>query len=160
MEIYSLQFMNKVVKTLIILLFLINIIFQKSEWVFDRCDFEIARQALSSVIWYEQTIDGQNQPHVVTRFLHNKAGVYLSQFGKCYFQAIDPYLLYKTVGIAGIFSIFFLTFITIDRKNYLVLTLLFLLPILPFFKFATNFQIVIYKILATIGLYFFFKKLK
>lgn len=149
--------MSNPIKVVVATILFLNIMLTRSEWIFQRCDYQIATNAIAPVIWYEQTTDGVNQPHFITRFLHNKPGVYMSQFSKCYFQAMDPYLLYKTIGIGGFMSVLYLIYCFIDRRKYIQLAIIFLLPIFPFIKISLILQILIYKVLALVGLYYFLK---
>jgi hypothetical protein len=76
----------------------------------------------------------------------------MSHVGKCYFQAIDPFLLYKNLGIIGLAAFYYLFYALIREKKYYFLILTLVLPILPFFAFPANIQILIYKVIASIGL--------
>lgn len=139
-------------KYLIFVLLVITIFKNSPNWVFERCDRITASLSVAPIIWYEQTIDGQKQRHYLTRFLHNKPGVYMSHVGKCYFQAIDPFLLYKNLGIVGLAAFFYIFYFFLREKKHYFLTLALVLPILPFFAFPVNAQIFIYKVLSSIGI--------
>ena len=139
-------------KYFIFVLLLITIFKNSPNWIFERCDRITAMQSVAPIIWYEQTIDGQNQRHYLTRFLHNKPGVYMSHVGKCYFQAIDPFLLYKNLGIFGLTAFYYVFYFFLREKKHYFLTFALVLPILPFFAFPTNIQLLLYKVTATIGL--------
>ncbi len=146
-------------KLLIFLSLGLSIFLNKGSWVYETCNSDIAKLAVPPVIWYEQAIDGSAQSHMITRMLHNKPGIFMNQFGKCYFQNIEPYTLYKTIGFIGMIAVFYLFYKSIDKKNYLLLTLLAVVPILPFFGLPTISQILLYKLISFLGLFLFIKNI-
>ncbi len=148
-----------ILKALIFISLSINIFFQHGKWSFDTCNVDIAKMAIPPVIWYEQSIDGKAQRTLFTRFLHNKPGVFMSEAAKCYFQAIDPFLLYKITGPLGLMFILYIAYKLTDAKQYLALLIFFSLPFLTFFKFPVSQQIVLYKIISIIGLFIFVKNI-
>ncbi len=148
-----------ILKTLIFISLSINIFFQHGKWSFDTCNVDIAKMAIPPVIWYEQSIDGKAQRTLFTRFLHNKPGVFMSEAAKCYFQALDPFLLYRIIGPAGLLSFIIIIYKLIDSKKYLMLSILFTLPILPFINFPVTAQIMLYKITSIVGIFFFIKNI-
>ena len=123
------------------------------------CNYQSANQAIPVRIFFEQTIDGKDQPILLTRFLHNKIGIYGSEFGKCYFNFFDPVLIYHTIGLLGLFFWLFLLYqiVTNGKWNYLPIVLI--LPILPLLNIFPSGIAYFHKIFAIIGLILFtFKK--
>lgn len=131
--------------------------------VLPQCDIQTARQAIPIRIFAEQTIDGKNQPILATRFLHNKVGIFASEFGHCYFSALDPNFLNQSLGFIGLLALVYMIYYNIYnvffgegkqsyRFSFLLLMLFMIFPALPFFKFPLTLVIFAYKIFAIIGL--------
>jgi len=122
------------------------------------CSLQTAKQALPPRIFAEITIDGRNQPVLLTRFLHNKAGIFASEFARCYFNTLDPNFITDSVSLPGlIFWLYFIYRLLIFRK-WFVLGIIVLLPILPFLNFSISINVFTYKIFAIIGLFFLISK--
>lgn len=143
-------------KILLILIFGL-IIIVKSGGELPVCNLATAKQALPPVIFAETTIDGSNQPVLVTRFLHNKIGIYTSQFARCYFNALDLNFINHAIGIIGLISLLFFLFRATVKKYYAPLIVFLGFPILPFFNAPLFALIFAYKIFAIIGLVFLLK---
>jgi len=119
-----------------------------------NCNFETVRQAIAPRIFAEQTTDGKTQSVVITRFLHNKAGIIGSEVGKCYFSYIDPIFLVNTLSIFGFFSfLYFIYDLTLNRAQLTAVLVLF--PFIAFYSFPSIILIIIYKLFAIIGLTLF-----
>lgn len=116
------------------------------------CNLQTATQALSVRIFAEQTIDGQNQPILLTRFVHNKLGIYTSELSRCYFNALDPNFIYQAVGIFGLFGFLYFIYTSFDRKKIYLITLFLVIPALPIFYPSTFTVNIVYKIFAIMGL--------
>ena len=122
------------------------------------CNIATVKQALPPVIFYETTIDGSNQPVLVTRFLHNKIGIYGSETTKCYFNALDFIFINNSTSIVGLLGILLFTYKSAIKKYYWLLVIFLFLPLLPFFTNSDKILILAYKIFAIIGLAFVFFK--
>lgn len=152
--------MNNYLKIVLAVIMVGSVVLYRSEWIHDRCDYQVAQQAVKPILWFEQTMDGSAQHHLITRFLHNKAGVFLSQSARCYFQSLEPYLIYKITGIAGLFAFLYLIYKIIDHKKYVFLLIIAMIPFITFFKLPAIIQISAYKISALLGIYLLLKKHK
>lgn len=152
-------------KTVIFFIVSIFIIF-KSGWDYSECNIRTANQVLTPELWYEQRIDGTAQNTLITRFYHNKVGVLGSELAKCYFDRLNPNFFFETGGIFSVILLVYLFFILANRRKWLYLTILFLLPTIPVFSvnLPTSIRTIsllayLYKGLAIISLgVFLFKK--
>lgn len=146
-------------KILLLVLLSVVIIFKTPGNPLPICNIATVKQALPPVIFFETTIDGPKQPIFVTRFLHNKIGIYSSEATKCYFNAFDFIFIDNSISIVGLVGILVFAYKSIIKKYYWLLVLLLFLPFLPFFTNSDRLLILAYKIFAIIGLYFaFFRK--
>lgn len=129
-------------------------LFLKS-YSFIPCNTDTAKQAIPPVLFFEQKIDGPNQPPLITRFFHSKATIGASQVAKCYFNKIDPVYLYESMGIFGLF--FWLVFIykAMEDKNLLLVAVFLALPFVDILKISPIVFIVGSKIFAIYGLCMF-----
>lgn len=116
------------------------------------CNIATVKQALPPVIFFETTIDGLNQPVLVTRFLHNKLGIYGSESTKCYFNALDFIFINNSIGIVGLIGLLIFAYKSAIKKYYWLLVIFSLMPLLPFFTNSDKILILAYKIFAIIGL--------
>ncbi|OGD93653.1 hypothetical protein A2697_01555 [Candidatus Curtissbacteria bacterium RIFCSPHIGHO2_01_FULL_41_44] len=147
------------IKLFLILIFSI-IIISKTGWDLPICNIETATLAITPRIFAEQTIDGQNQPVLVTRILHNKAGIFAQEAGRCYFNTLDPNFIASSTTLLGlIFWLYFVYRILIGRIWHLTAIFL-LLPVLPFFNLASLIVVYTNKLFAIIGLIFLLVKSK
>lgn len=122
------------------------------------CNFQTAKQAIPPRIFAEQTIDGPDQPIIITRFIHNKVGIFGSEFTKCYFFSLDPNFIYHTTGIGIIFFLYFM-YTVLVKKRYILFIIFLIIPALPFFRLPIILISYVYKLFAIIGLAFLlFKK--
>ncbi|GEM_PF-5815419 len=124
------------------------------------CNVNTAKQAIPPRIFYEQTIDGKDQNILLTRFLHNKIGIYASEFGKCYANVFDPNFIYHLLGAIGLVTWFYFVYLIAKRRLYPIIAILAVLPMLPFLKFSPLPILLIYKLFAIIGLAFLLSKPK
>ena len=125
---------------------------------FIKCDIDTASLAIPPRIWSQQALDSRMQPTIITRFLHNKPGIFFSELSRCYFNFFDPSLIFHSVGLRGVFFwIFFMTNISFSKKWPIILIVL-MVPILSFFKLL-QFPLQFFnKIYAFLGLWLFLFK--
>lgn len=147
-------------KIFLLIIFSITIILAKANTGLPVCNLDTAKQAIPPRIFAEQTIDGRDQSVLLTRFLHNKIGIYASEFNRCYFGVFDLNFIYHTVGIVGIITWLYFVYQIIQKKFYFLLFILLALPLLPFLKFSLLPIFAAYKLFAIIGLAFLVSKLK
>lgn len=147
-------------KFLILAVFFFYIISLKNDFSLPICNLATAKQAIAPRIFTEQTIDGPGQPPLVTRFLHNKLGIFASEFGRCYFNALDPNFIYRSVGIAGLFFWTYFIYQIAIKKLWPGIFAFLILPLLPFFSLPVIITVYINKIFAIIGLSFLIKRLR
>ena len=146
------------IKFLILIVASFLILSAKSNLELPVCNFRTAKQAIPPRIFAEQTIDGPNQPIIFTRFIHNKFGIYGSEFTKCYFFSLDPNFIYHTTGIGIIFFLYFI-YAVLVKKQYILLIIFLIIPAVPFFRLPITLVFYVYKLFAIIGLTFLlFKK--
>jgi len=129
------------------------LIIMKSAQAIPFCNLAIVKLALPPRIFQETTIDGNRQNVILTRFFHNKVGIYGSEVGRCYFNAFDLNFIAANVTIPGLLSILFLLYKSISRK-YWPFALFLIVPILPFFGLPPLIFTLIYKVFAIIGIAF------
>ena len=142
---------------LIFAVVLVFLIFSKRDFVLPDCRRQNASLAIAPRIHYEQSIDGKNQPIEITRFFHNKIGVFGNELANCYFDVLSPVLMFQITGIFGLLSILFLLYFLANNKNYLGLSIIFLIPFLYFLNFYQTLLPFIYKGIAFFGLFKFLK---
>ena len=134
------------------------IVVTSGNWDLPVCNLTTAKQAIAPRIFAEQTIDGLNQPILLTRFLHNKFGILGSEFARCYFYSLDPNFIYHSIGVGIVFWLYFFYF-SATRKLYIPISFFLIIPALPFFGLPAVIVSYAHKIFAIIGLAFFlFKK--
>ncbi len=124
------------------------------------CNTDTAKLALPPRIFYEQTIDTNRQPILLTRLIHNKLGVYGSEFAHCYVSLFDFNFIYNNFSLIGLVTFLVFMYEVLTKKRYLLAAIIFLSPLIPFFKGPIIINLVIYKLFAIIGLIFLFKKFK
>lgn len=146
------------IKTLILIAASVLIIAKNGLLSTPICNLKTAKQAIEPRIFAEQTIDGPKQPIILTRFLHNKFGIFGSEFTRCYFFSLDPNFVYQSTSIGIIFWLYF-AYTVLTRKMIILLLPLLIVPAVPFFGLPILFVSYAHKIFAIIGLYFWlFKK--
>lgn len=131
------------------------LIILKSGWQLPICNLATAKNALPPRIFAEQTIDGQNQNVIITRIFHNKIGIFLSEFERCYFNVLDPTFIHNSTGIFGIFPWLFFTYQILKRKMILPIGIFIIIPIMPFLYLPTSLIAYAHKIFAIIGVVIF-----
>lgn len=147
-------------KFLILAVFFFYIISLKNDFSLPICNLATAKQAIPPRIFAEQTIDGPQQPPLVTRFLHNKLGIFASEFSRCYFNALDPNFIHRSVGIPGLFFWTYFIYQIAIKKLWPGIFVFLILPVLPFFNLPLMIIVYINKIFAIIGLSFLIKRLR
>lgn len=147
------------IKALVTIIILVYLFLRQTTMPDFPCNITSVFQSVPPIIWYEQTADDKLQRTFITRFFHNKANVFSSQFAKCYAGSFDPAYIYRSVGILGLFLwLYFIYLITYRKIQIFILVVL----LLPFVQVLTGNQLlasVSYKILAIMGLAFLFKRL-
>ena len=138
-------------KIIIFLFLAITIIFQQApKW--PVCDIYAAQRAVKPRIFFEKAIDGKNQPVFITRFFHNKIGIFASEVAKCYFKVIEPNAMYAGAGIFGVIFEIYLAYKLVLWKKWYILIILLLLPFAPFFNIFENQIYYMHKLFALFGL--------
>lgn len=122
----------------------------------DRCDLGIARNALPPRIFAETTIDGSDQPPVVTRFFHNKATILLNELARCYFNFFDLNFVANSTALVGLLPWLYFFYKSSSRPFIMIPFLAF--PLLPIFSEILVPIAYIHKIFAIIGLVYFVKR--
>ena len=125
-----------------------------------ECNLSTVNQVIPPRIFAETTVDGQNQPILLTRFLHNKPGVFLWESSKCYFAFFEPNFIYQSVGFLGMISWFYLLYHLIKNNKWQPLLLLLALPLLPFLEILSTFSAYAHKVFAIIAIAVFVKNKK
>ena len=146
-------------RLVLILIFSLTILLSQG-WSLPICNIQTATQALPPRIFFEQTIDGSSQPILLTRFLHNKLGIFSSEIARCYFNVLDPNFILKTVGLIGFITLLYFLYKIILNKNYVLLILFLVLPISPIFGISPLIVVYPYKLFAIIGLLLLLRKTK
>lgn len=126
--------------------------------ILTQCDFGNAKIAVPPILWAEQSADPSNQNTRITRFLHNKATVFLAQSAKCYFNVYDPLFIYKSTGMAGAFFWFYFIYFALEKKKKMLILFFTLLPIMPFFNLLGSSTVIFHKIFAIAGAGIFINK--
>jgi len=123
------------------------------------CSPNFVVNSLPSLIFTNQTVDGQNQSTFITRFFHNKVGIISSQFSQCYFNALDLYYIFSSLTLFGLFTFIYLIYKILTSKRIYLLFPILVLPALPIFGLGTVIMVFMYKIFAIIGLAFLLKNI-
>ena len=143
----------------IILIFLISyFIIAKPISKLELCNLDTAKLAIPPRIHFEQTIDGPTQRTLITRLLHNKVGIFMSEFGRCYFAVLDFNFIFSATGVIGLVFWLYFVYATIDRKKWYLAFLLLVLPIIPFLNLYQFLPPYIHKVFAIMGATLFFNK--
>lgn len=152
-------------KKILVLVFAAIIIAKSPTQELPICNLQIVKLAFTPIIFEQTTIDGLAQPVLLTRFLHNKVGIYSSEIARCYLAALDPNFINNSTSIVGLLSLLFFLYKAASKiysqKSfaYAPLLAIFLIsPLLPFFSAPTTVLIITYKIFAIIGLLFWLKR--
>lgn len=124
----------------------------------ERCDQQTAKTALPVRIFAETTIDGRDQPVLVTRFFHNKVTIMASELARCYFNFFDPNFIVASISLLGLLPwLYFAYRIALYIPRYPAVWILFAIPVLPIL--APSFQVAYFhKVFAIIGLVLWAKR--
>lgn len=147
------------IKFLIFIILTIPIIYQKTASL-PVCNLDTAKLAIAPRIFAEQTIDGKDQPIFITRFLHNKIGIYGSEFGRCYTSALDLNFINHSLTPIGIIALLYFIFKVFVSKRFLLIFPIILVPLAPAFNIPVSIIVSVYKLFAIIGLAIFVSKSK
>lgn len=146
-------------KFLLLIIFSIFILLAKVPTP-DRCDLVTAKNALPVRIFAETTIDGRDQPVLLTRFFHNKAGILAHELGRCYFNFFD---LNQVVASASLFGLlpwlYFFYRLATTVSKYPVILGVFMIPALLIFVSVTQVAYM-HKVFAIIGLVIWYMRKK
>jgi len=115
------------------------------------CNIDTAKQAIPPRIFAEIAIDDNDQNVIFTRAIHNKTGIFLSEFSRCYFDVFDFNYLYKQLTILGLTGLLFASYRAIVLKRYNLILLILFLPLIPFFKQPEIIVMLVLKTLAISG---------
>lgn len=137
---------------------LLLFIFLRPVQKIEPCNINTAKQALAPRIFYEQTIDGQYQSVLVTRFFHNKLGILVNEFTGCYFKVINLNFVYISTGLIGLFFWIYALYKLIEAKKIFVLVSLLFVPILSFTNFFPAMVIIAHRTLTIVGALFFLRE--
>lgn len=124
----------------------------------DRCDIITAKLALPVRIFAETTIDGPNQPPLVTRFFHNKVTILGNELARCYFNFFDPNFIAQSASLPGLLPwLYFAYRLAAIIPKYPPVAAILLIPVVPILgQFA---QVAYFhKVFAIIGLVLWAKK--
>lgn len=144
-------------KFLILVIFSILILQQETP-IPDRCDLTTAKTALPVRIFAETTIDGRDQPVLVTRFFHNKVTILGNELARCYFNFFDPNSIVASASLLGLLPWLYVAYrLAMAIPQSPILALLFAIPALPI---IVTFPQVSYlhKVFAIIGLVLWIKR--
>lgn len=116
------------------------------------CNIQTAKQAIAPRIFAETTIDGPAQNVLFTRFLHNKVGIFGSEFAVCYSNVLNPLFLAQSTNYIGLIALLYFAYFITKNKRYILISIFFALPTLYFFSLPLDLIVLIYKFFAIIGL--------
>lgn len=119
---------------------------------FPVCSYKTAIQAIPPRIFAEITIDGPGQPVLITRILHNKAGIFLSETSRCYLNAFDPNFIAASTNFVGLFTFLYFIYRVTITKNWQAALVFLLLPIIPIIADEPALIGTFHKIFAIIGI--------
>ncbi len=142
---------------LIALIILSVIVILKTAPVIEPCNFQTVKQDIPPTSFEQITLDGNTQNTYVTRFFHNKFGIFANESAMCYFKVLDPVFIFESTTLIGLVGIAAYIATSVKRKYWFLVAILLLVPFLPFFGINLTYLINIYKFFAIIGLVFLFK---
>ena len=119
--------------------------------VVDPCNLDTAKMATEARRWEQISFDGKRQNVLATRFLHNKVGVFLSEFSKCYFRVYDFNMIAGLASIVGLAFWLYFVYKIFTTRNYLLTSAFILMPVLPFLKSYPILIPLIHKMIALGG---------
>lgn len=138
-------------KLLILSLAIIFILLQPQARLPD-CYLALAKLAIPPRIFAEIAIDDNTQNVIYTRILHNKAGIFLSEFSRCYFNVFDFNYLHKQLSMVGLAGFLYFVYQSLTKKRVELIVFIALLPLILFFKLPLIILAVLLKLTAVIGL--------
>ncbi len=140
------------------LLILAIFIISKDLPMSDQCDRATAQTALPVRIFSETTIDGRDQPVLVTRFFHNKVTIMSSELGRCYFNFFDLNFVVNSASLFGLLPwLYFFYRIFLQIPKYPCILAIFIIPAVPLF-IAFPQVAYLHKVFAIIGLVLWAKR--
>lgn len=116
------------------------------------CNIDTAYQAIPPRIFAEIAIDDNDQNVIFTRMIHNKTGIFLSEFSRCYFNIFDFNYLYNQLTIFGLAGLLFFIYKALILKRFSIIIIIFLLPLIPFFKQPEIIVVLVLKMFALVGI--------
>lgn len=137
---------------ILILLLSVSLIWSKPQALSPVCNIDTAKQAVPPRLFAEITLDSNTQSTLVTRFLHNKAGIFLSEFQRCYFQSLDLNYLNEILGVLGILGYLYFIYRSFISKRITLIMLILMLPAVPFFNQPQVIIVVFDKLFASVGI--------
>ena len=132
-----------------------TIILLKTGWDLPDCNFKSAQNAVKPLIFAETTIDGKDQPVLITRFLHNKIGIFTHETSRCYFNVLDFNFVKDSTTLLGLFFWLYFIYQIIIRKLWLLGAAFLLIPMVPFLDFSSTLTATSHKVFAIMGLAWF-----
>lgn len=130
----------------------------------DECNIRTSLQILPPKIWYEQAIDGSSQNRLLTRFLHNKAGIFINALSGCYLNFLSPVFIYQAAGFFGVFFWLYFAYRSVVQNQRMIILILFMLPLIPVasvnapvYFFGLSLLAIVFKLVAFLGLIMFFR---
>jgi len=150
-------------KTIFIFLIAFFIILKSGAQV-QECNIRTSLQIIPPKIWYEQAIDGPFQNRLLTRVLHNKAGIFINEVSGCYMNHLSPVFIYQVTGLFGVFFWIYFTYRSVVHNQRMIILILLMLPLIPVasanahnYFFGLGIIANFYKLVAFLGLISFFK---
>ena len=150
-------------KTIIIFLVAFFVILKSGGQV-QECNIRTSLQAIPPRIWYEQAIDGSSQNRLLTRVLHNKAGIFINEINNCYLQILNPGFIHQAAGFFGVFFWLYFAYHAILKNQRMIILILLMLPLIPLasvnapvYFFGLGLISNIFKLISFLGLISFFK---
>lgn len=150
-------------KTIFIFLIAFFIIL-KSSIEIQECNIRTSLQIIPPKIWYEQAIDGPFQNRLLTRVLHNKAGIFINEVSGCYMNHLSPVFIYQATGLFGLCFWIYFAYRAVVQNQRMIILILLMLPLIPVasanaptYLFGLGLISNLYKLIAFTGLITFFK---
>ena len=131
----------------------------------EECNIRTSLQIIPPKIWFEQAIDGPFQNRLLTRVLHNKAGIFINEASGCYMNHLSPVFIYQVTGLFGVFFWIYFAYRAVVQNQRMIILILLMLPLIPVastnaptYLFGMGLISNLYKLIAFLGLIAFFKK--
>jgi len=140
---------------LILLIILSLIVLSVPKASLPICNIDTAKQAIPPRIFAEIAIDDNDQNVIFTRIVHNKTGIFMSEFSRCYFDVFDFNYLYRQLTIVGLLGLLLFVYKAVTLKRFSIIIIFLLLPLIPFFLLPEVILILVLKIFAVIGILYF-----